>query len=66
MQPCCDEFRSFADFDVYDFEITEVGDRDIGILGLGWFHFIGNKQTYRVFVPKGVYVYTTRSKIKKC
>lgn len=66
LQPCCDEFRSFADFDVYDFEITEVGDRDIGILGLGWFHFIGNKQTYRVFVPKGVYVYTTRSKIKKC
>jgi Predicted GTPases len=64
LKPCSNKLRSFADFDVYDLEITEIGDRDLGILGLGWFHFIGNGQVYRVFVPKGVYVYTTRSKIK--
>lgn len=64
LQPCSQRIISFADFDVYDFKITENGDRDIGILGLGWMHFIGNSQTFRIFVPKGVYVYTTRSKIK--
>jgi len=64
LRPCSNKLKSFADFDVYDLEITETGDRDLGILGLGWFHFIGNGQVYRVFVPKGVYVYTTRSKIK--
>jgi Predicted GTPases len=64
LKPCSNKLKSFADFDVYDLEITEEGDRDLGVLGLGWLHFIGNKQVYRVFVPKGVYVYTTRSKIK--
>ena len=64
LKPCYDKFKTFADFDVYDLEIIEKGDRDVGILGLGWFHIIGNNQVFRVFVPKGVYVYTTRSKIK--
>ena len=58
------KFRSLNDFDVYDFEITETGERDIGILGLGWVQFKGNNQKFRVFVPKGVYVYTTRAKLK--
>lgn len=64
LSPTSVKFRSFADFDVYDLEITETGDRDVGILGLGWIHFTGQKQIFRVFVPKGVYVYTTRSKVK--
>ena len=64
LKPCYDKFKTFADFDVYDLEIIEKGDRDVGILGLGWFHIVGNNQVFRVFVPKGVYVYTTRSKIK--
>ena len=58
------KFRSFSDFDTYDFEIEEEGDRDIGILGLGWLSFKGNKQKFRIFVPKGIFVYTTRAKIK--
>ncbi len=64
LKPCYEKFKTFADFDVYDLKIEESGDRDVGILGLGWFHFQGNNQVFRVFVPKGVYVYTTRSKIK--
>lgn len=66
ISPSSMKFRSFADFDVYDIKVVEDGDRDLGILGLGWIHFIGNEQIYRIFVPKGVYVYTTRSKVKKC
>ncbi len=58
------KFRNLTNFDVYDFEITETGERDIGILGLGWVQFKGNNQKFRVFVPKGVYVYTTRAKLK--
>ncbi len=64
LKPCYEKLKTFADFDVYDFNIQESNDRDLGILGLGWFHFVANGQTFRVFVPKGVYVYTTRSKIK--
>ena len=58
------KFRNLNNFDVYDFEITETGERDIGVLGLGWVQFKGNNQKFRVFVPKGVYVYTTRAKLK--
>lgn len=64
VKPVSERIRSFADFDVYDLEITEEGERDVGILGLGWFKFNGDNQTFRLIVPKGVFVYTTRSKIK--
>lgn len=64
LKPASEKIKSIKDFDVYEFQITEKGDRDIGILGLGWINFNGNKQSFRVYVPKGVYVYTTRSKIK--
>ncbi|MEG1222082.1 MAG: GTPase [Bacilli bacterium] len=50
-------------FDIYDVVITEEGQRDIGILGLGWISFVGKNQTFRVTVPKGVFLYTTRAKI---
>ncbi len=55
--------RTIKDLDVFDIQIDEKGDRSIGIEGLGWFSFLGRKQVYRVYVPKGVSVYTTRSKI---
>lgn len=53
------------DFDAYDIAVEEKGIRDIGIAGLGWISFEGEGQTFRVFVPKGVSIYTTRGKIKK-
>ncbi len=54
-----------ADFDAFDIEVTETGKRDIGIEGLGWFSFEADKQTFRIMVPKGVSVYTSRTKIKR-
>ena len=63
-KPSSSNIRNRKDFDVYEFQITEEGSRDIGILGLGWISFVGNKQNFRVYVPKGVYVYTSRSKVK--
>ncbi len=52
-------------FDAFDIEVTEEGDRDIGVEGLGFFSFKGNGQTWRIFVPKGIAVYTTRAKVRK-
>ena len=54
-----------ASFDAFDIEVTEDGRRDIGVEGLGFFSFKGNNQTWRIFVPKGVAVYTTRAKVYK-
>ena len=51
-------------FDAFDIQVEEKGGRDIGVEGLGWFAFEGKEQTFRIFVPKGVAVYTTRSKIR--
>jgi ribosome biogenesis GTPase A len=51
------------DMDAFDFPIKESGRRDIGIAGLGWFSFVGEGQTFRVYVPKGIGVYGSRAKI---
>lgn len=53
-----------TDFDAFEISVEEKGSRDIGIAGLGWINFEGNSQVWRVFVPKGVSIYTTRAKIK--
>ncbi len=55
--------RSIKDLSAYDIEIEERGERSIGIEGLGFFSFEGKGQTYRLYVPKGVSVYTSRSKV---
>ncbi len=62
-KPNTDIIKKSADFDVYNIEVTEEGSRDIGILGLGWFNFKGEQQIFRIYVPKGVFVFTTRAKI---
>lgn len=58
------KFRTLSDFEIYDIEIKEEGERDIGILGLGWMQFKANNQLFRIYVPKGVHVYTTRARLK--
>lgn len=62
--PLSKTISSTLDLDAFDIEINESGRRDIGILGLGWISFEGNKQKLRIFVPKGTFIYNTRSKIK--
>lgn len=64
LKPVSENLVDLKDFDAYDIEVKEQGERDIGIAGLGWVSLIGNNQLFRIYVPKGVYVYTTRSKVK--
>ena len=63
LRPTSKNVQSLKDFDIYDIVVDEEGSRDIGINGLGWFSFIGANQTFRLYMPKGVSFYTTRSKI---
>lgn len=65
LKPAHPNIHSLKDLDVYDLSITESGRRDVGILGLGWITFKGNNQKIRLYVPKGVSIYNTRSKIAK-
>lgn len=64
VKPCSKYLVSKENFDIYDITTDEQGSRDIGILGLAWFNFEGNGQTFRITVPKGTYVYFSRAKIK--
>ena len=48
----------------YEIEVEEEGSRDIGFEGLGWFSFSGEKQKFRIFLPTGVSLYHSRSKIR--
>ena len=53
-----------SDFDAFDLSVEETGPRDIGVAGLGWICFEGNAQTWRIYTPKNVAIYTTRAKVK--
>ncbi len=53
------------DADAFDLKVDEQTERDIGIEGLGWISFKGNGQTFRIYVIKGVALYTSRAKISK-
>ncbi len=63
IKPISSTIKDFSDFDGFDVEVTEEGNRDIGILGLGWISFKANKQKFRIFIPRGTYIYTTREKV---
>lgn len=64
VRPICSTATALHSFDAFDITVEETGPRDIGIEGLGWINFTGNKQTWRIYVPKGISVYTTRAKVK--
>lgn len=63
LKPVSENLKTIADFNTYEINIQENEGRDIGIQGLGWISFMGNEQTFRVSVPKGVGVYSCRAKI---
>lgn len=65
IKPRLNKIKSILDFDVYEVDIDEEGDRDIGIQGLGWITFKGDQQSFRIYVPKGVAIYTSSSKVLK-
>ena len=51
------------------FEIQMANDtptyRDLGFAGLGWVSMKATNQKLRVYVPKGVSIYTSTPKIKR-
>lgn len=65
IKPCCSKIKSVKDMDVFEIKITEANYRDIGIQGLGWFNFLAKGQTFRIYVPTGVSIYTSRPKIDR-
>ena len=56
---------SASDADAFDLKVEEGGFRDVGIEGLGWVSFEGKGQTFRIYVRKGVALYTSPAKISK-
>lgn len=65
IEPALPAIQTIKDLDVYDINITESNQRDIGILGLGWISFMAANQTIRIYVPKGVSIYHSRPKVLK-
>ena len=55
--------RGPSDFDAFDISIGESGLRDIGVEGLGWISFLGKRQNFRIYVPKGVALYYNSAKL---
>lgn len=64
VSPTIESVQSIKDMDVFDFSFDEEKLRDIGIAGLGWFSFYSySGLKLRLYVPKGIGVYGSRSKI---
>jgi len=55
---------SSTDFDAFDIQIDEDKYLTLGILGLGFITLKGEKQLFRILVPKGVYIFINDNKIE--
>ena len=63
IRPTSKIVRAFADLEAFELAVADKGKIDVGIVGLGWVSFVGNKQNIRVLAPKGIMVYVLPSKI---
>lgn len=63
IKPICSKIKTVKDMDIFEIRITESNYRDIGIQGLGWFTFQAKDQIFRIYVPRGVSIYTSRPKV---
>ncbi len=63
IRPTSKIVKSFQDLEAFEADIIDKGRIDIGIVGLGWITFTGNKQDIRVSAPKGIAVYVQPAKI---
>lgn len=65
--PSLSKIKSTKDMEVFEIAMTneEPAYRDLGFSGLGWVNFKATNQKLRVYVPKGVSIYTSRPKIKR-
>jgi len=64
--PSLSKIKSTQDMEIFEISINnkEGTYRDIGFAGLGWVTAKFTTQKLRVYVPKGVSIYTSRPKIK--
>lgn len=66
LKPCLPKIKSTKDMDVFDIETKNGGGhyRDLGFTGLGWVSIKAKNQKFRVYVPKGVSIYTSKPKAR--
>lgn len=66
LKPSLPRIKSIKDMDVFDIEIKNGTEsyRDLGFSGLGWVSIKTSNQKFRVYVPKGVSIYTSRPKVR--
>ncbi len=64
--PSLSKIKTTQDMEVFEisFKTDKSSYRDIGFSGLGWINAKTKNQTIRVYVPKGVSIYTSRPKVK--
>ena len=64
--PSLSKIKSTKDMEIFEISMTntEPTQRDLGFAGLGWVTMKVTNQKLRVYVPKGVSIYTSRPKIK--
>ena len=65
--PSLSKIKSTKDMEVFEIAMTNETPtyRDLGFAGLGWVNYKATNQKIRVYVPKGVSIYTSRPKIKR-
>ena len=64
--PSLSKIKSTKDMEVFDIAFNNETPlyRDLGFAGLGWVTMKASNQKIRVYVPKGVSIYTSRPKVK--
>lgn len=64
--PSLSKIKSTKDMEIFEISMTndKPTQRDLGFAGLGWVTMKVTNQKLRVYVPKGVSIYTSRPKIK--
>ncbi len=64
--PSLSKIKSTKDMEIFDIAINNDSGsyRDLGFAGLGWVSIKATNQKLRVYVPKGVSIYTSRPKVK--
>ena len=65
--PSLSKIKSTKDMEVFEIQMSNDTPtyRDLGFSGLGWVNYKATNQKIRVYVPKGVSIYTSRPKIKR-
>lgn len=66
LNPSLARIKSTKDMEIFDITFKNKKEvmRDIGFAGLGWVTINSTNQKLRIYVPKGVAIYTSRPKVR--